>query len=196
MTRWGESSDVRRGTEYDRRWADLEQAGHSIHGEADLICTFEPSSVMDAGCGTGRVAIELDRRGIDVVGVDLDPAMLAAARQKAPDIDWIEADLTDVFVGSDDGARRRFEVVALPGNVMIFLSPGSEDRVVANLSRHLTAGGRLISGFQLGVGRLGLDDYDRYTAAAGLDLEHRWATWEQEPYIHGDYAVSVHRRAG
>ena len=67
-------------------WRALAAEGKSIHGEADLVCRFEPGSVLDAGCGTGRVAIELAARGIDVVGVDLDPAMLDHARLKAPSL--------------------------------------------------------------------------------------------------------------
>src|SRR5919204_5229355 len=53
------------------------RAGENVHGEADFVESFHPGSVLDAGCGTGRVAIELARRGIEVVGVDLDPGMLA-----------------------------------------------------------------------------------------------------------------------
>jgi SAM-dependent methyltransferase len=161
--------------------------GHNIHGEADLVESLGPGSVLDAGCGTGRVAIELARRGIDVVGVDLDPAMLAGARDKAPDLPWVVADLAAVDLG------RTFDLVVLAGNVMIFLTPGTEAAVVANLARHLGPGGALVSGFQLQPGRLSVDDYDRACAAAGLDLEDRWATWDRVPFAAGDYAVSVHR---
>ena len=130
------------------------------------------------------------RRGIDVVGVDLDEAMLTAARDKAPHIRWVMGDL----VVDDDGDLRRFDVVALTGNVMIFLTPGTEGDVVTNLTRQLTYGGRLIAGFQLGAGRLPLAAYDAHATAAGLALESRWATWDREPFTDGDYAVSVHRR--
>jgi 2-polyprenyl-3-methyl-5-hydroxy-6-metoxy-1,4-benzoquinol methylase len=54
--------------------------------------------VLDAGCGTGRIARELARRGLAVVGVDLDDVMLATARRKAPDIEWHTADLATVDV--------------------------------------------------------------------------------------------------
>ena len=43
---------------------------------------FSPTTVLDAGCGTGRVAIEPARRGIEVVGADVDPSMLATTRQR------------------------------------------------------------------------------------------------------------------
>ena len=50
-------------------------------------------SVLDAGCGTGRVAIELARHGVDVVGVDVDASMIGEARRRAPELEWVEADL-------------------------------------------------------------------------------------------------------
>jgi SAM-dependent methyltransferase len=177
------------GDAYDARWKELAAKGQSIHGEADFVCRFEPASVLDAGCGTGRVAIELADRGIDVVGVDLDDSMLAAARVKAPDLTWITADLLDVDLG------RRFDVVVLPGNVMIFVAPGTETAIVANLARHVAADGHLVAGFQLGRG-YDLERYDGDCAAAGLALAARYATWEGAPWKSGgDYAVSVHRHA-
>jgi hypothetical protein len=75
---------------------------------------------------------------------------------------------------------------------MIFLEPGTEPAVVANLARHLVPGGALVAGFQLD--RLDLASYDRYAAGAGLRLDERWATWDREPFAGGTYAVSVHRR--
>lgn len=187
-SRWTSAAGVQRGHDYDTRWAEMARRGLSIHGEADFICRYSPESVLDAGCGTGRVAIELADRGIDVVGVDLDAPMLAAARHKAPEMRWIEADLVDVDLG------RVFDVVAMPGNVMIFVQHGSEPRVVANMARHLAPEGVLIAGFQLGRG-YDLARYDADCADAGLVLEARYATWEAEPWVAGgDYAVSVHRR--
>lgn len=187
-SRWTAAGDVQRGADYDERWAHLAAAGESIHGEADFICRFEPSTVLDAGCGTGRVAIELAARGIDVVGVDLDPPMLGQARSKAPHLEWVEADLCELDLG------RTFDVVAMPGNVMIFVCPGTETSVVANVAAHVRPGGVLVAGFQLGQS-YSLDRYDADCAAAGLTLAERYATWDDDPWPGaGDYAVSVHRR--
>ncbi len=158
------------------------------------MAALRPASVLDAGCGTGRVAIELARRGVETVGVDIDPEMLGTARRKAPGLTWIEADLGRVAVCEPPGELRRFDVVVLAGNVMIFLTPGSERAVIANLARHLVPGGALVAGFQLQPGRLDLDRYDQLCEAAGLRLEQRWATWERDPWSPGgDYAVSLHR---
>ncbi len=186
--------DAPRGAAYDQRWTRMAAEGRNVHGEADLVERLAPApaSVLDAGCGTGRVAIELARRGIDVVGVDIDPSMLAGARAKRPDLRWVEADLASV----DFDMGRLFDVVVLAGNVMIFLAPGSEAAVVANLARHVGPGGALVAGFQLQPGRLDLDAYDGHCRAAGLEFAGRWATWDRQPFAGGDYAVSVHRNHG
>ncbi|MEU0498882.1 class I SAM-dependent methyltransferase [Mycobacterium sp. NPDC006124] len=192
-TRW-QDTDAPRGEDYDQRWIRLAESGAGIHGEADLVEDLLTQTggnrVLDAGCGTGRVAIELARRGRLVVGVDADPDMLAAARAKAGDLTWIHADLAE----ADDHAPGVFDVVLLAGNVMIFLAPGSERRVVRQMVARLAPGGLLIAGFSLQPGRLTLDDYDRLVTGAGLASTARWATWDREPYGGGDYAVSVHRR--
>lgn len=178
-----------RGEDYDRRFAELDASGVDVHGEAGLLERLGVGSVLDAGCGTGRVAIELARRGHDVVGVDLDPEMLAAARRKAPGLTWIEADLAGVDLG------RSFDAVVAAGNVMIFVTPGQEGAVVANLARHLAPGGLLVAGFSLRPGGLDLVTYDRIALGAGLGLRDRYATWDGEAFAGGAYAVSVHERA-
>ena len=178
------------GDTYDATYERRAAAGENVHGEADFVQTFGPKSVLDAGCGTGRVGRELARRGLDVVGVDIDPEMLDTARRKAPDADWRLADLASVDLG------RTFDAIVMAGNVMIFLEPGTEAAVVANMARHLASDGVLIAGFQLMPGRLTLDEYDKMAEAAGLALAERWATWHREAWGGGgEYAVSAHRRA-
>jgi SAM-dependent methyltransferase len=168
---------------YDRRAAE----GQNVHGEADFVERFEPTSVLDAGCGTGRVGRELAKRGVGVVGVDIDPDMLATARRKAPDVEWVLGDLATVGLG------RQFDAIVMAGNVMIFLAPDSEGDVVANMARHLAPGGVLVAGFQLQPGRLTLARYDDVAEKAGLRLAQRWSTWDSDPWSDGDsYAVSVH----
>jgi SAM-dependent methyltransferase len=152
-------------------------------------------SVLDAGCGTGRVAVELARRGIEVVGIDADPGMLAAARAKAPHLEWILADLADLDLSDRGGGRRRFDAAVLAGNVMIFVAPGTEGAVLERLAAHLRPGGLVVAGFQLIAGRLSLERYDDLAAGAGLTLAERYATWDRDPWIRGgDYALCVHRK--
>lgn len=193
MTNRWHNADVPRGDEYDARWRSLAASGENIHGEADLVESLLRESggtaVLDAGCGTGRVAIELASRGLAVAGVDADARMLAAARGKAPRLSWIEADLADL----GEALPQRFDLVLLAGNVMIFLEPGTEARVLATLAARLAPAGLLVAGFSIRPGRLSLQRYDQLAAEAGLDLVARWATWDRRPFTDGDYAVSVHR---
>lgn len=168
----------------------MEAEGQMTHGEADLIEGYVPARVLDAGCGMGRVAIELDRRGIVVEGADLDDDLLAYARRDAPHIPWHHADLAEMRLA---GA---FDLVALPGNVMIFCRPDQRAPIIANVAAHLTDGGRMIAGFSLETlpGALRLDEYDEHCHRVGLTLVERFATWEREPFGGGNYAVSVHQR--
>lgn len=180
MTTWD-------GEDYQRRFDALAESGQDVHGEADLVASYSPATVLDAGCGTGRVGIELARRGVAVVGVDADASMIAAARRRAPELRWIESSLTELAI------EDRVELVVMAGNVPLFTPPGTHSALVAGCARHLLAGGRLVAGFSLGRG-YGIDEYDDHCARAGLELEDRWSTWDRAPFEGGsDYAVSVHR---
>ena len=186
-SRWREARSVS-GDAYDAAYDRRAAAGENVHGEADFVERFAPASVLDAGCGTGRVGRELARRGVDVVGVDLDPEMLSTARDKAPEVDWRLADLADVELG------RSFDAVLMAGNVMIFLAPGTEAAVVANMADHLVAGGVLIAGFQITPRRLSIERYDELAELASLMLHERWSTWDRDAWHdRSDYAISVHR---
>jgi SAM-dependent methyltransferase len=174
------------GDAYQGRFDALAARGEDVHGEAAFVRALAPRSVLDAGCGTGRVAIELARHDIDVVGADVDPSMLATARARAPRLAWVEADLTDLDLG------RTFDVVVMAGNVPLFTPPGTHAGLVAGCARHVATGGALVAGFQLGRG-YDLAAYDEHCAAAGLVLDGRWATWDREAFRGGGgYAVSLH----
>ncbi len=189
--RWSQWRAVTDLEEYYSRWRGLQDAGQSPHGEADFIESFHPVSVLDAGCGMGRVAIELARRGIDVVGVDLDHDLLAYARRTQPSLQWIHANLATMHLG------RRFTMVALAGNVMIFCRPGDRPGIIGNAAAHLEPGGLLVAGFDLERrdDAVTLVDYDELCTSCNFELAERWATWDRDPYHGGPYAVSVHRLA-
>lgn len=67
-------------------WHDVECGSYA----ADLplweeLATRCGGPVLELGCGTGRVTIHLARRGHEVIGLDLDPALLAVLRERASD---------------------------------------------------------------------------------------------------------------
>jgi SAM-dependent methyltransferase len=174
--------------DYDERWRRMEAAGANPHGEADLVCTYRPRTVLDGGCGTGRVAVELARRGVDVVGTDVDQDMIARARDKAGELRWVLADLSELDLPN------RFDVIVLAGNVIPYVEDGRRSAAVRVCARHLASDGRMVAGFQLQPGWPSLADYDRWCDEAGLELEDRWSTWDRKPWnANGSYAVSVHR---
>ena len=182
---WRRRTDL---DEYDQRWSALEADGVDIHGEADLIERFASGVVVDGGCGTGRVGIELGRRGHVVIGIDNDAEMLARARAKDPTITWLVADLAEVELSEPVGT------IALAGNVLIFVEPGSEAAVVANLAGQLTQGGVFIAGHSLASGARSVAEYDRWAAGAGLLARHRYSGWDGDGYAGGDYCVFVDQR--
>lgn len=175
---------------YQARFHALQARGVDVHGEARLVETFGPLSVLDAGCGTGRIAVELARSGIEVVGVDVSPAMVAEARRLAPEICFLEADLADLDL------RRAFDAVLLAGNVPLFCPEDRRGDLVTSCAAHVKADGHLIAGFQLGRG-FELEEFDRAALGAGLLIESRWSTWDRAPFVpSASYAVSILHRPG
>ncbi len=188
MTRWLDETEGRSGAAYDERFRELAATGADVHGEAAYVDALlgRPARVLDAGCGTGRVAVELARRGHDVVGADNDASMLAVARTyDGPR--WVDADLATLALPD------RFDLVVAAGNVMVFLAPGSEEQVVARLAEHLVPGGLLVCGWR--TDRLAVGDYDRWAAAAGLVAVTRHADWQGSALApDSDWCVAVDRR--
>jgi SAM-dependent methyltransferase len=189
MSRWLDETGGSRGASYDQAFRDLAASGVDVHGEAAYVAALVPpgSRVLDAGCGTGRVAIELAARGYDVAGVDSDASMLDVARAAAPGLPWQLLDLVDL---AEEAA---YDLVVAAGNVMIFLAPGTGPQVVRRLAAALRPGGLLVSGWR--TADLPVEEYDAWCAAAGLAPVARHATWQGaalEPA--SDWCVAVDRR--
>ncbi len=200
MSRWQELTGGTSGDEYAARFAALARSGEDVHGEARFCAALVPagSRVLDAGCGTGRVAIQLAELGYDCVGIDLDASMLDVARAQAPELPWYRTDLAE-FDPAQFGIDADFDLVVAAGNVLPLLAPGTEATVVKRLAAALRPGGPLVAGFGLDAAHLPvppgitLPEYDAYCAAAGLALVDRFATWDADAFDGGGYAVSVHR---
>jgi SAM-dependent methyltransferase len=95
-------------------------------------------SVLEPGCGSGRMAEELAGRGLDVCGIDISPAMLALARRRLAeagvDAEIVLADMCDFDLG------RSFDGAVCPINTIGHLRPSDLVRHLACMGRHLAPG--------------------------------------------------------
>ncbi len=199
-TRWQRIARRTAGPDYARTYAERFRAmagrGEDVHGEATFLAGMlePPASVLDAGCGTGRITARLAELGYDVVGLDVDAAMLEVARDEAPDLDWRRADLAGFDLG------RRFDVVLLAGNIVPLLEPGTLPAVAERLAAHVVPGGRVVCGFGLDAAHLPagcpvtpLADLDAAMGAAGMEPVARWSGWDRAPFDEATgYVVAAH----
>ena len=124
---------------YDALYAFKDYAGEAaeIHG---LIQERRPGarSLLDVATGTGN-HLEEFRRWYDVAGTDLEPAQLAIARERLPDVPLHEADMTGFDLG------RRFDAVTCLFSSIGYV--GTEERLraaIGAMARHLERGGVLV----------------------------------------------------
>jgi SAM-dependent methyltransferase len=197
-TRWELTVTGDRWDFYAKRFAREYADGTDLEGEARFVDVLAPrrARVLDAGCGTGRITAALHRMGHHAVGVDRDAGLVQIASARYPGPDFVAADLltlTPEMLGGGGGPGG-IDVIVLAGNVMVYLAPGTERRVLSVLSGLLTDGGRIVAGFATDRDYT-VGDLDRDAAATGLRVEHRFATWHLDPWSDGaDWAVTILRR--
>ncbi|GHD03963.1 class I SAM-dependent methyltransferase [Zhihengliuella salsuginis] len=196
-TRWVTETKDGHSQWYIGRFREMAAEGEDLIGEARLVDAMVPrrARILDAGCGPGRHAGELHARGHDVVGVDADPELIAAARQDHPGPTYAVVDLSELELDSL-GQSQPFDAALLAGNVMVFLAPGTETEVLRRVAACVSPEGFIIVGFHV-ARHLALADFDRHVADAGLRVEHRFATWDLKAWHDdADFAVTVLRNAG
>lgn len=111
---------------------------------AELVLSTGNRTVADVGCGPGRVTVLLAGYGLDAVGVDLSPGMIAHARQAYPQLRFevgsmLELDLPDGGLG---GLLAYFSIIHLPYD--------RRPAAFAEFHRVLAPGGYLMLVFQVG----------------------------------------------
>lgn len=190
-TRWFTERTAEQRREYAQRFVSIAAEGKDIDGEARLIDAMAAprSTILDAGCGAGRITHALGQRGHHVIGVDADPVLIEAGREQHPGSDLRVLNLVDLTpqVGGP------FDLIVCTGNVMPFVEPGTERAILAAMATVLAPGGRVVFGFHLDRA-YALDALDRDAAAANWSLEHRFGTWNLDPFTDdSDWAVSVYR---
>jgi SAM-dependent methyltransferase len=185
---------------YTDRFAREYAEGADLEGEARFVDVLAPrgARVLDAGCGTGRIAAALHRMGHTSVGVDRDAGLIGMARDRYPGPIFLPSDLLsltpDALVAAN--APKSFDVIVLAGNVMVYLAPGTERDVLRVLGGLVVPGGAIVTGFHTDR-EYPVPALDEDAAAVELAVEHRFATWHLAPWVpEADWAVTVLRRPG
>jgi SAM-dependent methyltransferase len=100
-------------------------------------------SVLELGCGTGRLAIPIAQGGAQTIGIDNNASMLDQARRKSAaglDVHWVEGDMRSFELGRDD-----IDLAILAFNsINVLLTLDDALGCLRTTRRHLAPSGRLI----------------------------------------------------
>jgi ubiquinone/menaquinone biosynthesis C-methylase UbiE len=134
---------------------------------AELVQGTGNRRVADVGCGPGRVTIRLSRLGLDPVGIDLSPGMVALATRTYPSLRFVQGsmlalDLADASLG---GLLAYYSIIHVPWE--------RRSQVFAEFHRVLAPGGVVMRGFQVG------NDRGRTTEFFGKAVSVDW--YRQQP---------------
>jgi SAM-dependent methyltransferase len=131
---------------YGRRWADIydefyDSFPDETHCIEILAALAGRGPVLELGIGTGRVALPLARRGVEVHGIEISPEMIARLRAKpgSERIVVYMGNFADVAVTND------YTLVFVIFNTLFHLTSQDEQvRCLVNVARHLSPNGALV----------------------------------------------------
>ena len=116
-------------------------------------------SVLEPGCGSGRMLAALSEQGIDIAGIDRSPRMIELARERLGDMGELRvADMTEFDLG------RTFDGAICPINTLLHLTPAELASHLGCMARHVAPGGRYLV-------QVGLVDVDQHEPFAGSHWE-------------------------
>ena len=152
-------------------------------------------SVLELGCGTGRVAIPIAQAGIEIVGLDSSAAMLEVARRKAEKapgargLRLVEADMRDFSLDEV------FGLVIIPfRGFLSLLSVEDQIQALANVRAHLAPGGKLA--FNIFVPDLNMlvqegDVAYHLRDVTDSDTGRRLVVWHQSAYDNHNQIIDA-----
>ncbi len=184
---------------YLDRFSRLIEEGADIDGEARLADTLVPrgARILDAGAGMGRVGSALRDRGHQVVAVEKDPSLVEEMARRYPDLPRVQSDVLALTPAglADAGLPPAYDLVVLVGNVIVLAAPDTERRLLSTLAELLAPGGRILVGYHPVHGHgdareYPFEEFAADAAAAGLDVEHRFGTYDLRPASE-EYVVAV-----
>ena len=129
-----------------------------------------------------------------VVGVDVDPTLIAIAGEEASGPTYLVGDLAGFELPAD--VPQQFDAILCAGNVMGFLHPDTRVPVLEGFARRLAPSGRAVAGFCAGRG-YDFADFFADAAAAGLVVQSTFSTWDLRPFSDAsDFVVAFRARLG
>ncbi|MDP2293359.1 MAG: class I SAM-dependent methyltransferase [Actinomycetota bacterium] len=143
---------------------------------ADALHLQPGMRVLDVGCGPGRHAYELARRGLVVHGIDISERFVELAAAEAPEGATFERlDARDL--GAEDRFHGQYDVVIClcQGAFGLMTANGDDEVVLAGMARALRPGGRLaLSAFNayFAVKYFAVEGGSEFDAATGVNHEH------------------------
>jgi SAM-dependent methyltransferase len=172
--------------EYKSLWPHLFEPG-MVDPPVDFLAGLARGGpVLELGVGTGRLALPLSGRGVDVHGIELSPDMVAQFRLQEG-ADAVGVTMGDFATTKVEGGRGSFSLAYLVRNtIMNLTTQDAQVECFENVAWHLETGGRFVMEvmvpelrrlppgttmrpFMLEPGHLGFEEYD---VASQRSLSH------------------------
>ncbi len=185
---------------FDEYWAEhYDDLASGLPGDIDFYVGMareaEPP-VLELGAGTGRVAIPIAGAGVEIVGLDSAPAMLAKARERSAglaSVRWVEGDMRDFDL------PERFGLVIIPYRAFQHLITVDDQKsCLTCIGRHLRDGGRLAFNVfnpdLVAMGRWMSDlqgDWRLWRDSTDQSTGRRMLSWESRRYRTGSQEANV-----
>ena len=168
---------------------DLDYADYTVDIPFNVQLAKEKvgdGKMLEFACGTGRITFELAKAGINVVGVDISPAMLEVAKEKLTQLGgfdqrvrFLEGDMR-----SFDAGKEEYQYVLIPFTSFLHLTETPSQKVaLSNAYAHLVPGGYFLAS-------VFLPDINHLARYMGPSWVHQEKTVERDGVMLVRWAVT------